>query len=248
MSENIKIFENEPANWQQLEHLVAQILRGSGFKTEITKTITTVRGKVEVDVYAEKEQGVESIIICECKYWKEKIPQTVIHSFRTVVNDYGANQGYIIAKKGFQKGVYSAIEKSNTSILNWGEFQEKFKRDWLLQVIDTNYKIGQEILNLGIMISTRLLDKFKDDTERNSFYEQKESDFVFLTFREHYIDLDTHEFSITEVNQRINSYKKKLPIEIKCYNDFFNLIYDECKKILIKFHLIIESRNDLIHE
>jgi hypothetical protein len=42
-------------------------------------------------------QGRRYTTLCECKYWRSAVPQAVIHGFRTVVGDIGANKGYAIA-------------------------------------------------------------------------------------------------------------------------------------------------------
>jgi len=46
---------NTPSNWKDLQTKVAEILSDCGFTTEIEKTITTARGQVELDVYAQEE-------------------------------------------------------------------------------------------------------------------------------------------------------------------------------------------------
>lgn len=100
----LKIIGHTPSTWKELQEFVSRILNDCGYQTEIEKTLKTVRGKSEVDVYAEKASGFQSKILCECKYWESNIPQSVIHPFRSVVSDYGASQGFVISKKGFQRG------------------------------------------------------------------------------------------------------------------------------------------------
>ena len=86
-----KIYDRGPANWAQLQQFVSTLWSECGLNTEIEKVIETVRGKVEVDVYGEIKESFELKIICECKYWETPIPQTIIHAFRTVINDSGAS-------------------------------------------------------------------------------------------------------------------------------------------------------------
>jgi len=86
---------------------------------------------VTVDVRAVDEQAIpRSTILCECKHWGSRIPQTVVHAFRTVVHDAGATSGLLIATSGFQKGAYGAAAKSNLHVLTWPEFQELFASRW----------------------------------------------------------------------------------------------------------------------
>ncbi|WP_416206758.1 restriction endonuclease [Oceanobacter antarcticus] len=77
------------------------------------KKIETVRGDVELDVYAEEViKGRKYSIAVECKNWSNNIPQHVVHSFRTVVSDLGVNAGYIVAKTGFQSEAFGSFQPS----------------------------------------------------------------------------------------------------------------------------------------
>jgi restriction system protein len=125
------ITNHVPVSWQALQNEVALILGQCGFAVNLEKTISLTRGEVEVDVYAEELVNRRKYaIICECKYWKSKIPQHVIHSFRSVIQDSGANIGYIISTLGFQSGSKKASAFTNIELLTWSEFQEKFFESW----------------------------------------------------------------------------------------------------------------------
>lgn len=121
-----------PRDWKDLQQQVAEILKECGLETYLERTISTVRGTVEIDVYAEdKDQKPVATYLCECKHWKSSVPKTIVHSFRTVVSDYGANFGFIISSKRFQSGAYEAARKSNVKLLTWIEFQELFVERWI---------------------------------------------------------------------------------------------------------------------
>ena len=125
------ITSKEPENWQDLQNEVAKILSECGFSVEVEKVIKTARGKVEIDVYAEEIiKGRKYIIACECKYWRNKVPQSVIHSFRTVLADIGVNVGYIVSMVGFQSGAFKASELTNVELVTWRQFQEAFEDTW----------------------------------------------------------------------------------------------------------------------
>jgi len=125
------ITNRDPDSWQDLQNQVAKILEESGFDVAVEKKITTARGEVELDVYAEEIiKGRKYSIAVECKYWSNNIPQHVVHSFRTVLSDLGINAGYIVAKTGFQSGAFSATDLTNISLLTWEEFQDQFFESW----------------------------------------------------------------------------------------------------------------------
>jgi len=125
------ITNSTPETWKDLQNEVAEILKQCGFSVEIEKRIQTARGEVEIDVYAEEQvKGRKYSIICECKHWKSAIPQNVVHAFRTVVGDIGANIGYIISLNGFQIGSFKTSEFTNIELKNWLQFQESFFESW----------------------------------------------------------------------------------------------------------------------
>ncbi len=124
------IFDS-PVNWQDLQEKVCLILNQVGFESSSNKILKTPRGQIEIDVYAVDPFSIDRIIyVIECKNWETKIPQTVIHSFATVMQETGANVGYIISKSGFQKGANEFI--TNTSIVNltFCDFQKKYLKKW----------------------------------------------------------------------------------------------------------------------
>jgi len=117
------ITNHKPSTWQDLQTAVAQLLSECGFETATTKNVTTARGQVELDVYAEEDvKGRRYSVACECKYWATRVPQTVIHAFRSVVADIGVNVGYVISMEGFQSGSFRASELTNLRLVTWQEF------------------------------------------------------------------------------------------------------------------------------
>jgi restriction system protein len=121
-----------PGDWKALQADVAQILEECGFAVQVEKHLETIRGSVEIDVWAEElVAGRPYTLFCECKHWSSNVPQGVIHAFRTVVADSGANVGYIISSSGFQSGAFSASDLTNIRLLTWDEFQEEFTQTWV---------------------------------------------------------------------------------------------------------------------
>lgn len=76
MGDFILEFVHEPPNsWQDLELIVAKILKQCGFDAERDKQISTVRGSVDIDVFAKDNNSTPSSeYLIECKYWNTEIP------------------------------------------------------------------------------------------------------------------------------------------------------------------------------
>jgi restriction system protein len=119
-----------PATWQDLESTVARILRECGYEVAMQKHVELARGDVNVDVWADDHTEPPNILAIECKHWSRPVSKDVVHGFRTVVGDSGANTGLLVSSAGFQKGAKEAAAYSNVRLLTWGEFQQMFALRW----------------------------------------------------------------------------------------------------------------------
>ena len=125
------IDDTAPDSWRDLQERVARILSECGIATAIEKVVETARGKVEIDVWAHDSSSTPpQTYLVECKRWCDAVPQTVVHAFRTVVGDSGANWGAIVSSNGFQSGAYEAARYSNVRLLSWLEYQNLFAESW----------------------------------------------------------------------------------------------------------------------
>lgn len=125
------IFDSDPKNWRDLQQLVAQTFEELGCRAGVECTIRTARGESEIDIYVEDPVAHPPLVyLVECKHWKNRVPKSVVHSFRTIVSDSGANCGYLISRVGFQSGAYEAAANSPVQLLSFQEFQETLCDRW----------------------------------------------------------------------------------------------------------------------
>lgn len=122
---------SEPIDWKDLQNKVAFILNCVGIVSEKEKTVHTPRGKVELDIYGIDKNSIDKIkYIIECKNWNKKVPQNVVHSFTQLMIETGSNIGYIISKKGFQKGAFDYINSTNIRLFTFKEFELHYFDLW----------------------------------------------------------------------------------------------------------------------
>lgn len=125
------IFDHEPADWAELQDRVAQLFSELGCDVKVGERVKLVRGEKEIDVSVRDPQTTPpSLYLCECKFWSKPIPQEVIHSFRTVLSDFGAHRGFIISRAGFQTGAKEAVKSTNLDLLTFEEHQAVFFDRW----------------------------------------------------------------------------------------------------------------------
>lgn len=120
-----------PESWEELEDLVTAILNECGMKAQRQVTLKLPRGTVDVDVVAEETvDGIVHVTVCECKNWSTNIPKEIVHAFRTVMHETGANRGYIISRTGFQTGAIEAAAATNINLVTFAEFQYRYFDKW----------------------------------------------------------------------------------------------------------------------
>ena len=118
--------------WKDLQKKVKQLFLEMNYEAETSKTVKLAgRGKKEIDVFVkDKLASINQIYLIECKFWNKNVPQEVVHSFKTIMEETGANTGFIISKKGFQKGAFEAIKYTNIHLMTFEEFQHKYGNEW----------------------------------------------------------------------------------------------------------------------
>jgi hypothetical protein len=120
-----------PNDWRQLQAGVCRLLNEVGLTAEIEKKLKTPRGEVEIDVYAVDENSVDQIrYLIECKNWATPIPQSVVHSFTTVMHETGGNIGFIVSREGFQSGATQYMQNTNIVGATYLELQHRYFSNW----------------------------------------------------------------------------------------------------------------------
>lgn len=227
------IFKHKPENWRELEIKVTEIFSQCGFKADNNVEIKTVRGTVNVDVLAiDNNITPNTTILIECKYWNTNIPQTVIHSFRTIVNDYGANHGLIISRNGFQSGSYEAVKNTNIKLLSWNEFLEMFELRWLQNSVKQIHEKGYHLRKLTDKLS---IDRLTEMTpEKIIEYNQLCREFEpYATISHKFWFEHNFTYNLTKkecIDMVIEKTKKDIlsSVRIECYYDYFNHIINKC--------------------
>lgn len=198
------ITEREPSDWRGLQRDAAQVLAECGMDVEIEKTVGLARGQAEVDVHAvETVRGRSSTIYCECKHWKSSVPQQVVHAFRTVVADGGANTGYLISSSSFQRGAFAATELTNVRLVTWREFQAEFEETWVSRHLRP--RVTERLDPLLSYVEPFMPRTFSDLDERGKR--------AFIDLRDRHFDFGAIVMLFTTYTEGFPSRLPSLPLE-----------------------------------
>jgi hypothetical protein len=93
---------------------------GAEAKTNIR--IQGVRTCHDIDVYVQTRYLGENLVwVVEAKYWKRKVTKAQVLTLRSIVDDIGADRGFIVSKAGFQKGAHEAADNTNIKLKTFEE-------------------------------------------------------------------------------------------------------------------------------
>jgi restriction endonuclease len=241
---NIPIYDAPPQNWQDLQVKVAKIYTDIGYETRIEADIPLVRGSVNVDVLCTKKTPLlNEVIIIECKHWNSRVPKTIVHAFRSVIADHGANAGYIISKSGFQEGAYEAIQSTNIRLLTFEEFQSAIRPIWLDAVIDKIEHVGYPLRKYCNPIETFAANEY----DRLPATEQKKIDELLRkyyqislhTMRGLYKEIISGRLMLEYIDEELFRCAQSFPgFQFKCLMDYFDLMHETCVNAVAEFDML----------
>lgn len=108
--------------WFNFQEKIAEHFRGLGVKAETNKTIKGVRTEHDLDVLVTSQYLCTNIKwVIEAKFWKTKVPKEKVFALRTIVDDIGADKGFIISESGFQAGALEAAQNTNIVLYTYDE-------------------------------------------------------------------------------------------------------------------------------
>ena len=129
------------SEWRKYQDEVAEVFRGLGFHAKVDESVTGVRTNHEIDVLVRgSHAGFELMWLVECKYWKTPVTKEKVLALRTIVEDIGANRGFMLAENGFQSGALEAACYTNISLVSLDQLRDivayETGRAKLLSIVD----------------------------------------------------------------------------------------------------------------
>lgn len=116
--------------WKAYQEEVAAFLSRLGFDVQVDETIRGARAEHKIDVTARMSiASVNQCWIVECKSWRNRIPKERALTFRGVVEDVGADRGFMFSESGFQRGAFQAVRLTNITLTSLTRFYRDFPNE-----------------------------------------------------------------------------------------------------------------------
>src|SRR5258706_4199837 len=120
-------------NWSQYQHNAAGFFRSLGLTAEVEKRIAGTRGAHEIDVWVTGNiQGFDAKWIVECKDWSSNVPKEKVLALYAIIQDVGADRGFLLSETGFQAGAIPSASHTNITLTSLADLREQ-TRDYLTQ-------------------------------------------------------------------------------------------------------------------
>jgi len=143
--------------WKSYQIEASDFFEKLGFKAIVEHKLEGVRGQHEIDVYVEGNiHGLPFVWIIECKAWNSNIPKEKVLAFSSIVQDLGADRGFLLSEKGFQSGAIRIAEKSNITLTSIEDLNQTIEIDSIIGRL--NWRLQKATLRLR-----KLKKEFYDD-------------------------------------------------------------------------------------
>ena len=103
--------------WREYEQQAAGFFTSLGLNSQIQCKVQGARAEHEIDVFVTGAVGgIEFKWVVECKDWKVNIPKEKVIVLAGIVQDVGADRGFLLSEKGFQSGALLAARATNLTL------------------------------------------------------------------------------------------------------------------------------------
>jgi hypothetical protein len=174
-------------DWEKYQEEVAKFFRTLGLEALVEKDVEGIRGNHNIDVYVAGEyHGIKFNWIVECKAWKDNIPKEKVLALMSIVQDVGADKGFLLSEKGFQSGAIRLSKNNNITLTSLKDLIDNTKEDIVESALSRLSWKAKKVLSkswdlyrkkpefkftvlLGIVGSLSFLDYAIEQSLRNDF-------------------------------------------------------------------------------
>ncbi len=173
--------------WYIFQEEIKEYFESLGTYAKTNVRISGARGDHDIDVLVKtKFFGKEITWVIEAKKWKYNVSKEKVLALLTIVQDIGADRGFIISEKGYQKGALKCAENTNISLSNFSDLQESTK-NFISTEILKQYEERYELLNARYWSHPKEVRK-DYDLRHDVGYESPFSGITQLTYVEKVIE------------------------------------------------------------
>lgn len=120
--------KRKDSDWYKFQEDIKEHFESLGATARTNVSIQGARASHDIDILVSpKFFGKEITWIVEAKNWSSNVPKEKAMALLSIVQDVGADRGFIISNKGFQKGALECVKNTNITLANFEEFKNSTK-------------------------------------------------------------------------------------------------------------------------
>jgi hypothetical protein len=106
-----------PKPGRQYEEQAATFFRSLGLQADVEVDIGGARSRHRIDVSVSgRLHAFDVKWVVECKDWKRNVPKEKVLVLQSIVQDVGADRGFLLSEKGFQAGTIRCAQYTNITL------------------------------------------------------------------------------------------------------------------------------------
>jgi hypothetical protein len=111
-------------DWFVFQEKIKDFFISIGAEAETNVRVQGVRTTHDIDVAVKTRfLGEDLTWLIEAKHWNSKVKKNQVLALRAIMEDIGADRGFIVSKKGFQSGAVEAAKSTNIRLKTFEELK-----------------------------------------------------------------------------------------------------------------------------
>lgn len=117
-------------DWREYQRDAAGFFETLGMRAEVEAQVVGARAMHNVDVAVTfTAYGIDHTWLVECKLWRRKVHKAEVLTLRGVVDDVGADRGFLLSERGFDPGAVTAARLTNITLTNLEDLRANAEAD-----------------------------------------------------------------------------------------------------------------------
>ncbi len=125
-------------DWFAFQEKIKEHFVSLGADAETNVRISGVRTAHDIDILVRTRfLGEDLVWIVEAKHWKTKVTKAEVMTLRSIVDDVGADRGFIVSLVGFQSGAKEASRSTNVTLKTFEQLKAHTQKEVESEILKT---------------------------------------------------------------------------------------------------------------
>ena len=167
----MNIRKEEPGSQEDLQQFISEFFEQCGYSTQMDLEIATSEGPMIIGLCAyDGPDRAKPLHLCECRYWSDPVPDSIIQDFGTIVRSSNVKSGFILSKTAQADASSSMDETVDIRLLTWQQFQDHFSKQWVQYQTDKVQQDAGDLRNYCDTLEKYVSERLRKETD--AFREQ----------------------------------------------------------------------------